>query len=140
MRLEYAVLALVFAGALAAAEDIQAGDSTGEMSPYECVRYVGYDPDSFIYVYQRGHGSGWVESARTVAHRKGIIVIPVDSGLLTDGEVKLLQCFFGRYGRENLEFFKAPRVLCPRTGLVSEVYRGGTPPMGRLRVLASRCR
>ncbi len=140
MRLVYALLALVFAGAFAAAEDIQEGDYAGEMSPYECVRYVGYDPDGFIYLYQRGRGSGWVGEARIVARRKGIVAIPVDSGLLTDGEVRLLQCFFGKYVAGDVEFYKAPRVLCPRTGDVSDVYRGGTPPMGRLRVLAGRCR
>lgn len=139
MRLMAAFLALVLAAACAAAEG-DVSDGGEGMSPYECVRYVGYDPDGFIYLYQRGRGSGWVDEARAVAHRKGIVVIPVDSGLLTDREVRLLQCFFGKYDVGNLEFHKAPRVLCPRTGLVSEVYMGGTPPMGRIRVLAGRCR
>jgi hypothetical protein len=138
------VMLLVGASALllASASSSEGCESCAEgaaMGAYDCVKFVGYNPDSFVYVYQRGHGAQWAASAETAAHREGIVVIKVDVGLLKDREVRLLQCFFGKYSPGEGNFTASPRLLCPRTEESSKLYLSGRPVLGQLRAFARGC-
>jgi hypothetical protein len=115
------------------------------MSTYECVEFVGYNPDSMFIVYRPGRSARWglgsrlARSAKTMGRRKGIQLTRISGGLLKEDEIKLLQCFYGKYSRDNREFLASPRLLCPRTGKVQD-FRRGRPVGEQLRVFAKECR
>jgi hypothetical protein len=126
-----------------AADSASSGNRTETMSPYECVGYLGYNPDSMVYVYRNGRGarvglSGNVPSAENAARRKGISLLKVNVGLLKDNEIAILQCFLGKYVPGDRAFTRNPRLMCPRTGLVDDVYVGRSF-MNQFRVFAEEC-
>ena len=123
----------------------QGAAEIGRWNASDCVTYLGYDVDSFVLVYRQGRSSEngrgviFARLAKDVSRRKGIGLILVDSGLYSDAEIRLLQCFYGAYSGDNGLFFQDPRLLCPRNGEVGEIY-GGSPPMVQMRAFADRCK
>lgn len=144
---------VVLFASFAAGEDSVAAAAVGSvsnassegMSAYDCVRFLGHNPDDVVYAYQngrggsRGRGTVSLRVAETAARRKGVGVIRVNVGLLSDRVIRILQCFYGKYSVEYKEFKKNPRLLCPRTGFVQDVY-SGRPVMTQARVFMDRCR
>jgi hypothetical protein len=108
------------------------------MSPYECIGFIGLDPDSFILVYQNAKGARLLTIGQTAARRKGVGMIGVDVGVLKDRDVRILQCFLGKYYPGNRAFVRSPRLLCPRTGAAEDFYMSRMG-MRDFRVFADRC-
>jgi hypothetical protein len=108
------------------------------MNSSECVGYLGYESNSFVFAYQMNHGSNWVHMADAVAHRKGLVLLKVDVGQLKDNGIRLLQCFLGKYKGEKKEFVRSPRVFCPKTGEIEQLYVGRSP-MNQMRSFADKC-
>lgn len=97
---------------------------------YNCVKAAGYDPDWAIYLYSKSTGRGCGSDAKTIydirtaASRSGVEVKFNDISYLDDGEIRMMECFFGPYSQGNLDFTYCPRLMCPRTG-DSTILKGG---------------
>ncbi len=90
-------------------------------SVYECVQRAGFDPNSFVYVYEKKCGEMYLDRVVTASNRKGIEVTKIDLGLVKEKELMILQCFYGKYTLENKAFTDCPRLMCPKTGDIKTV-------------------
>jgi len=97
---------------------------------YNCVKAAGYNPDWAIYLYSKSTGRGCGSDAKTItdiktaASRSGVEVKFNDITYLDDGEIRMMECFFGRYTQDNLDFTYCPRLMCPKTGDTT-IVKGG---------------
>ena len=125
VKLFYCLVVLATLPYLAQAENqtvdnMQANQTS---TTYKCMKSLGYNPDSVVFVYSNGRGgSRLLTFANTAARRGGIEFININNGLLKDGEIRLLQCFFGKYRQGDREFTKAPRLLCAKNGFGQRLY------------------
>ena len=108
-------------------------------STYACVKEAGFNPDSFIFVYTKGHGAKWNEMAKNAARRTGIRLTEVDLGLPIDGKDELMKCFIANYSLQDREYSTIPHLLCPKDGMVRQVYQD-TPVSNQMHFFAENCR
>ncbi len=89
---------------------------------YNCVKAAGYDPEKVIYLSSKSTGKPCgsdaitINSIKTAASRSGVEMTFEDISYLEEDEIRMMECFFGRYSEGNLEFRSCPRLLCPRNG------------------------
>ena len=125
MQFLYSVFAVLFLALLTSAENQTTYYAAANASSpaYACMRERGYNPESVVFVYSNGRGgSRLLTYARTTSRREGVEFINLNNGLLKDNEIRLLECFFGKYRPGNREFSRAPRLLCARKGVGQQVY------------------
>jgi hypothetical protein len=98
-------------------------ESTTSLNPfYNCVKNAGYNPDKFIYVYSGECGNQFVSTAESASTSKGVGLIKLHIGVLSDKEIGVLECFYGEYTPTSAANFGfCPRLLCPKTGEVENV-------------------
>ncbi|MCX6694749.1 MAG: hypothetical protein NTU61_00415, partial [Candidatus Altiarchaeota archaeon] len=88
-------------------------------STYACVQNAGYDPNKVIYVYSNHCGNEFTSTAMTAESRTGVGFQMINIGVLDQNKIKVLECFYGGYYQGNIEFSYCPRLLCPKTGKIT---------------------
>lgn len=105
---------------------------------YGCTDEAGYNPDSFIYVHSDGCGDRFLSHANAASREKEVSLTKLDIDILDTKEIKLLECFYGRYYDGNMEFSYCPRLLCPKTGKIESVD-GSKPVSIQMKTFAKNC-
>lgn len=144
-----AVLACLNVGLLVSADgkniSPDASPSLDRGPTYECVKAQGYNPDGFIFVYRHGRtgangrGTDLVRVAANEGRRKGMALSRLDIGLPGEREISVLKCFLGDNGLFERHFRMNPRLLCPKTGAVRDIY-SGEPAFQQVRAFLESCR
>jgi len=113
--------------------------TTTVKATYACTRNAGYNPDSFIYLNSRNCGSQFQGYVSSASQTYGIPATIIDIGYLTDKNIALMECFYGKYYTGNPTFGQCPVLLCPKTGRV-ELMLGTQSPSSQINTFASKCR
>ena len=114
----------------------QASDEETDVS--QCVKDAGYDPDRMFFLYTNTCGQKFAERVKDSSRATGVWAVQLDIGLLKGMEINLLECFYGPFQPDNRQFFRCPRLLCPRTGKVYDLD-SNRPMTLKIRQFALRC-